>query len=483
MDFLSLIPMLPELALAILCLCLLLIGVFRGDDGTEMLTGLTVLCLVTVAVMTIGSMWAANMKMLAFDGIFVSGPFTAFIKVIVLAAAAISLTISLRYMQTEGMYRIEFPVLVALATLGMMLMVSAGSLLMLYVGLELQSLALYVLAAFRRDSERSSEAGLKYFVLGALASGLLLYGISLVYGFTGSIDFAKIATALADGSASDPAIILGFLFILSAMAFKISAAPFHMWAPDVYEGAPTPVTAFFSAAPKVAALGLLLSLLYGPFAAMMDQWKPVIATLALTSVLVGAFGAIGQTNIKRLLAYSSIGHVGFVLVGIAAGSPRGTEAALTYLAFYVVMSLATFAIVLLMRRNGRMVEGIADLAGVSRTHPGLALALAILMFSMAGIPPMVGFFTKFIVLLAAVEANLVWLAVAGALASVVGAFYYIRIVKVMYFDDSAGAFDSPFEPTLSMTVVTGSVLTLAGVALIPAVGLLAHIATQSLIGP
>lgn len=481
--FFSLVPMMPELALALLSLILLMIGVFKGDGATSTVTGLAVLCLMTVGLMVVSSMAIADMEMVAFDGAFVTNQFAAFIKTIVIAGAAISLILAHQYLKTEGMERIEFPILVCFATLGMMLMVSSGTLLMLYVGIELQSLALYVLAAFRRDSARSSESGLKYFALGSLASGILLYGVSLIYGFTGTIEYTKIAATLAEGSVTNPAVLLGFLFILSAIAFKVSAAPFHMWAPDVYEGAPTPVTAFFSVSPKVAAFGLMMALLFGPFAPMMAQWKPVLATLTIASVLVGAFGAIGQTNIKRLLAYSSIGHVGFVLMGIVAGTAAGASAALSYLAFYVVMSLATFAIVLLMRRDGRMVEGIEDISGLSRTHPGLAAALAILMFSMAGIPPMVGFFTKFLVLMAAIESGQIWLATIGALSSVVGAYYYIRIVKVMYFDEPLAAFDGPFAPNLSMTVVAGSVVTLVGIILISPVGLLATIAAKSLIGP
>lgn len=483
MDFFSLVPLLPELTLAFMTLSLLLIGVFKGDESTESVSGLLAVSFLTVIVMLVGSMWTAGMTMPAFDGAFVSSAFTTFIKVIVLAAALISLVLSTHYLQTEKMSRIEFPILIALATLGMMLMVSAGNLLMLYVGLELQSLALYVLAAFRRDSARSSEAGLKYFVLGSLASGLLLYGTSLLYGYAGTIDFAKLAELLSGTNATEPVVLVAFIFILSAIAFKVSAAPFHMWTPDVYEGAPTPVTAFFSAAPKVAAIGLMLSLLYGPFSGMIGQWKPVLSSLALASILVGSFGAIGQNNIKRLLAYSSIGHVGFVLLGIASGSSSGAEAALSYLAFYVIMSLATFALVLLMRRGGRMVEGISDLAGVSQTHPGFALALAILMFSMAGIPPMVGFFTKFMVLMAAVNAGQIALATIAGLASVIGAYYYIRIVKVMYFDEPAAAFEGPFQSSLSIIVVTGSMLTLAGLSMMYPVAVFAQSAIASLLHP
>ena len=404
--------------------------------------------------------------------------YTAVFKVLVLVSAAIALVMSSGYIGREDMKQIEFPVLVLLACVGMMLMISAHNMLMLYVGLELQSLALYVLAAFRRDSTRSTEAGLKYFVLGALASGLLLYGISLIYGFAGTLDFAQIASTVKVTTDTQLPLVVGLVFILVALAFKVSAAPFHMWTPDVYEGAPTPVTAFFSAVPKLAAMALLIKVLSVPFAGAADVWKPMIAVFSLVSMLVGSFAAIGQTSIKRLLAYSSIGHVGFALMALAAGEPATV---MLYMAFYVVMSFGAFSVVLLMRRDGRMLEEIEDLSGISRVHPGLAAAMALLMFSMAGIPPMVGFFTKLYVFMAAVHAGLIWLAVAGAVSSVVGAYYYLRVIKVMYFDDPVFAFDARRELVLGGTLTVMTALTVGGLLLLSPVYLVAQMAVKSLL--
>ena len=348
--------------------------------------------------------------------------------------------------------------LVVLATLGMYLMVQANDLMTLYVGLEMQSLALYVCAAFQQDKLRSTEAGLKYFVLGAVASGMLLYGCSLVYGFSGTTSFQGIAASLEVGGEST-GILVGAVFIAAGLAFKISAVPFHMWTPDVYEGAPTPVTAFFSAAPKVAAMALLVRVLIDPFAALVDHWQQIIFLLAVGSMALGALGAIGQRNIKRLMAYSSIGHAGFALVGLAAGSEAGVHGVAVYLAIYLVMGLGTWGCILAMRRDGAMVEGIDDLAGLSRSQPALALALAVFMFSMAGIPPLAGFFGKFYVFLAAIDAGLYTLTVIGVLMSVVGAFYYIRIVKLMYFDEPADAFDRPVGRDLVPVIAVTAVVT------------------------
>jgi NADH-quinone oxidoreductase subunit N len=331
------------------------------------------------------------------------------------------------------------------ATVGMLMMISADSLLALYLGLELQSLPLYVMTAFLRDQTRSTEAGLKYFVLGALASGLLLYGCSLVYGFTGTLSFAGLAQILGAGAEAGTPVsagaLIGLVFVAAGLAFKLAAVPFHMWTPDVYEGAPTPVTAFLAAAPKVAAMGLTLRVLYQAFGDWSAQWQQIIVFISVASMLLGSFAAIGQTNMKRLLAYSSIGHVGFALVGLAAGTQDGAQSVLLYMAIYVIMTVGTFGCVLLMRRNGRAVENIDDLAGLARTQPMLAAALAIFMFSLAGIPPLAGFFAKIYVFYAAIDAGLVTLAVIGVLASVVGAYYYIRIVKVMYFDDAKEPLD------------------------------------------
>jgi NADH-quinone oxidoreductase subunit N len=337
--------------------------------------------------------------------------------------------------------------LALLSTVGMLMMISANSLLALYLGLELQSLALYVMTAFLRDQTRSSEAGLKYFVLGALASGLLLYGCSLIYGFTGTLSFdglAQIFRASAEaGTPISTGVLIGLVFLAAGLAFKLAAVPFHMWTPDVYEGAPTPVTAFLAAAPKVAAMGLTLRVFYQAFGEWTEQWQQIVVFISVASMLLGSFAAIGQTNIKRLMAYSSIGHIGFALVGLAAGTRDGAQSVLLYMAIYVIMTIGTFGCILLMRRGGRAVEEIDDLAGLDRTQPVLAAAMAIFMFSLAGIPPLAGFFAKIYVFYAAIDAGLVELAVIGVLASVVGAFYYIRIVKVMYFDEAREPLDRP----------------------------------------
>jgi NADH-quinone oxidoreductase subunit N len=355
------------------------------------------------------------------------------------------------------MSRFEFPVLVMFATLGMMMMISANDLMSLYLGLELQSLSLYVVAAFRRDNLRSSEAGLKYFVLGALSSGMLLYGCSLVYGFAGTTSFSALARVFAEGEgAGSLGLVVGLVFLAAGLAFKVSAVPFHMWTPDVYEGAPTPVTAFFATAPKVAAMALFVRVMVDPFAELVQQWQQIVVLISMASMVLGAFAAINQRNIKRLMAYSSIGHVGFALVGLAAGTEEGIYGVVIYLAIYIVMNLGTFACILCMRQKDRMVEGIEDLKGLSKTHPMMALALAIFMFSMAGIPPLAGFFGKFFVFMAAVHAGLYTLAVVGVLASVVGAFYYLRIVKYMYFDEATESFDRPIGREMGVILLATS---------------------------
>ena len=343
-------------------------------------------------------------------------------------------------MKRDGSARFEYQVLILLAALGMMLMISANNLIALYMGLELQSLSLYVLAAINRDSARASEAGLKYFVLGALSSGMLLYGASLVYGFTGSTAFPEIAAHLSSEGAGI-GMIFGLVFVLAGLAFKISAVPFHMWTPDVYEGSPTPVTAFFAAAPKVAAMALVTRVMVEPFGGIVTDWRQIVVFLSIASMALGAFAAIGQTNIKRLLAYSSIGNMGYALVGLAAGTEQGVQGVVLYMIIYTLMTLGSFACVLAMRRDGRMVEDISDLAGLARNHKGLAFVFAMLMFSLAGIPPLAGFFAKYFVFWAAMQSGLFTLAVIGVVSSVVGAYYYLRIVKIMYFDEPKAAMD------------------------------------------
>ena len=440
----------PEIFLAIASMVLLMIGVFRGDSGTRMLSWLAVAAFAVTLVMV----WQADSAShVSFAGMYVADSFTAFAKTLVLIASAAGLIMSLGYIKEEGMNRFEYPVLFVLATLGMLMMISANDLISLYMGIELQSLALYVIAAFKRDSLRSTEAGLKYFVLGALSSGMLLYGCSLIYGFTGATGFNDIAAALEGQDRASIGLIVGIVFLCAGLAFKVSAVPFHMWTPDVYEGAPTPVTAFFAIAPKVAALALFMRALIVPFIAVSADWQQIIVFISILSMLLGAFAAIWQDNIKRLMAYSSIGHVGFALIGLAAGTAEGVRGVLIYLAIYVAMNIGTFACILCMRRKTGMVENISDLSGLSKTNPLMALALAIFMFSMAGIPPLGGFFGKFYVFIAAVNAELYALAVIGVLASVVGAFYYLRIIKVMYFDDAAEPFEGPMS--LEMRAIIG----------------------------
>jgi len=378
----------------------------------------------------------------------------------VLLGSAVTIIMGLRYNEEHHIARFEFPVLVLLATAGMMVMISANDLITLYLGLELQSLALYVVASFDRDSVRSTEAGLKYFVLGALASGMLLYGASLVYGFTGTTSFANLASLLGGGGKPSAGLIIGMVFVAVGLAFKCSAVPFHMWTPDVYEGAPTPVTAFFSVAPKIAAVALFVRFLIEPLGGLLAEWRQIIVFLSVASMILGSVAAIAQQNIKRLMAYSSIGHVGYALIGLAAATPNGIRGVLVYMAIYLFMNLGTWAVILCMRQRGQMVEGIADLSGLGRSQPGLALALAIFMFGLAGVPPAAGFFSKLYVFLAAIDANLVGLAVIGVVTSVVGAFYYLRVVKVMYFDEPVGAFDRPIAAELKLVLLVTVALTM-----------------------
>ncbi|MSP51666.1 MAG: NADH-quinone oxidoreductase subunit NuoN [Alphaproteobacteria bacterium] len=440
-----------EMVIALAAMALLMIGVFRGDRSTRLVAWLSVLTLAAALALLLDG---GDSTTIALRGMFVADPFALFAKVVVLLGSAFAIVLSMAYIEREGMARFEYPVLILFATLGMMMMVSANNLMALYLGVELQSLALYVVAALRRDSLRSTEAGLKYFVLGALSSGMLLYGCSLIYGFTGTTSFESLSALFLDrGAQPSLGLLIGLVFLISGLAFKVSAVPFHMWAPDVYEGAPTPVTAFFAVAPKVAAMALFLRAVIAPFIELVGQWQQIIVFIAIASMLLGAFAAIHQTNIKRLMAYSSIGHMGYALVGLAAGTPEGVRGVLVYLAIYAAMNVGAFALILTMRQKGGMVEGISDLAGLSRTHPFRAGFFAIFMFSLAGIPPLAGFFAKFYVFIAAVNAGLYALAVIGVLASVVGAYYYLRIVKIMYFDAPTEPFVRPIGG--EMTVIVG----------------------------
>jgi len=431
----SLAPLAVELLLALGAMALLMFGVFTGERSAPTITGISV-ALLGAAVLMLAVM---DNNGTTFNGAFIMDPFARFMKILTLIGSGVAITMSVGYARAEKFERFEYPILIVLATLGMLMMISANDMISLYLGLELQSLALYVVAAIHRDSVRSTEAGLKYFVLGALASGILLYGISLVYGFTGQTGFEAIGAALGEGRSTG--LVIGLVFVLAGLAFKISAVPFHMWTPDVYEGAPTPVTAFFAAAPKLAAMGLLIRVVIGAFEPVTSDWQQVIAFVAIASMVLGAFAAIGQTNIKRLMAYSSIGHMGFALVGLAAGSEAGVQGVMIYLVIYLIMTLGAFACILAMRRHDQMVEDIDALAGLSRSQPLVAFCLAAILFSLAGIPPLAGFFAKYYVFLAAIEKGLYVLAVIGVIASVVGAFYYLRIVKIMYFDEPEGEFD------------------------------------------
>ena len=460
MIYADLITALPETFLSVAGMMLLMVGVFYRGNATTMAMVLAVAS-VAIALVLVTFTWHVDAS--AFGGLFVANGFTAFMKALVLLGSLFTMVMSMRYVEREGMSRFEFPVLMVFATLGMLMMVSANDLISLYLGLELQSLSLYVMAAFRKDTLRSSEAGLKYFVLGALSSGMLLYGSSMVYGFSGTTGFDALgeifAAFAAGGEEPSVGLIVGLVFVIAGLAFKISAVPFHMWTPDVYEGAPTAVTAFLANAPKIAAMALIVRVMIEPFGDLFAQWQQIIIFVSLASMLLGAFAAINQTNIKRLMAYSSIGHVGYMLIGLAAGSEAGIRGIAIYLAIYLAMNVGTFACILCMRRRDGMVEGIEDLKGLSKTNPMMAAMLAAFMFSMAGIPPLAGFFGKLYIFLAAIQAELYTLAVIGVLSSVVAAFYYMRIVKLMYFDEPSEAFERPIGREMAaILAITGIIV-------------------------
>jgi NADH-quinone oxidoreductase subunit N len=437
----TLLPAVPEIVLAVGAMLLLMIGVFRGEQASRGIDAGAILLLLVTAVIVC---WLPAGKLVTFDGSFVVDGFARFLKLLALTGSAAAIVMSSNYLAVEKRGTFEYSILILLSTAGMMMLISAADLIALYLGLELMSLALYVVAAIDRDSVRSTEAGLKYFVLGALSSGMLLYGASLVYGFTGTVSFTGIAKAASQGhtGAASLGLVFGLVFLFAGFCFKISAVPFHMWTPDVYEGAPTPITAFFAAAPKVAGIAMFVRTTIVAFPGILTQWQQIVVFVAIASMALGAFAAIGQRNIKRLMAYSSIGHMGFALVGLAAGTQEGVQGVLVYMAIYITMTLGAFACILSMRREGQMVEDIADLAGLARTKPTMAFFFAMLLFSLAGVPPLAGFFAKFYVFLAAIKAGLFTLAVIGVVTSVVGAYYYLAIVKTMYFDEPA----KPFEP-------------------------------------
>src|SRR5271167_178269 len=433
---LSLPVVLPEAVLALGTLALVLYGALRGERAYNLVTEISVALLGLVFILVV----AKNRPMgITFYGAFADDAFTRFMSGLALVGSLVTLLLSLEFMRSERIAGFEFPVLILLSTLGMLMLISANDFIALYLGLELMSLALYVIAAYRRHDLRATEAGLKYFVLGALSSGMLLYGASLIYGYSGSVSFAAVADAVHDHA--NIGVLFGLVFVLAGLAFKISAVPFHMWTPDVYEGAPTPVTTFFASGPKIAAMAVLVRVTLTAFPGVAGEWRQIVTFVSIASMALGAFAAIGQTNIKRLMAYSSIGHMGFALVGLAAGTVEGANGVVVYMAIYLVMTLGTFAAILSMRRDGQYVENISDLAGLARTNAPMAFFFAAMMFSMAGIPPLAGFFAKFYVFAAAMKADLYGLAVIGVLLSAVGAYYYLRIVKIMYFDEPAKAFD------------------------------------------
>src|ERR1700734_354608 len=429
-----LVPVLPEIVLGIGAAALLMLGVFQTGRPGRMVDYAAIALL---AVAGIVLLLLPGGKLTGFGGSFIVDDFARFLKMLALLGSAAAILMSIDYAKRQRQQRFEYSVLILLSTLGMLMLISAADLIALYLGLELMSLPLYVVAASHRTVLRSTEAGLKYFVLGALSSGMLLYGASLTYGFTGTVSFSGIAHSAADAG---PGLIFGLVFLFAGFCFKVSAVPFHMWTPDVYEGAPTPVTAFFAAAPKVAGIAMFVRAAVTAFPGITGQWQEIVTFVSIASMLLGSFAAIGQRNIKRLLAYSSIGHMGFALVGLAAGTSQGVQGVLVYMAIYLTMTLGVFAVILSMRRGDRMVESIDQLAGLARTSPTAAFFMAMLLFSMAGVPPLAGFFAKFYVFLAAIKAGLYILAVIGVLASVVGAYYYLAIIKIMYFDEPEKGF-------------------------------------------
>ncbi len=447
----TLVHSLPESVLAIGLLVLLLLGAWRGEKAAPLITELAVFVLGLAILMMF---FQIRTKALIFDGAFIDDSFGRFMKALALVGSLVTLLMSRDFMRYEKIDQFEYPVLVLIATLGMLMLISAQNLIALYLGLELMSLSLYVVAAFHRDDVRASEAGLKYFVLGALSSGMLLYGASLLYGFSGSISFAGIARSI---DAPSIGVVFGLVFLMTGLAFKMSVVPFHMWTPDVYEGAPTPVTAFFAAAPKMAAVAITVRVIISALPGITMQWQQIVVFIALLSMALGSFAAIGQTNIKRLMAYSSIGHMGFALVGLAAGTEQGVLGVLLYMLIYLIMTLGTFAAILSMRIEGRYIETIADLSGLAKTRGAMAFFLAVMMFSLAGIPPLAGFFAKWYVFLAAIQAGLYPLAVIGVVLSVIAAFYYLRIVKLMYFDDPRVTFD-PMAPSIAAVLAVSSLV-------------------------
>ncbi len=445
----------PEIFLSLSIMFLLILGVFK-KKGSKLILNISLIVLLITAVITFNETLGIE-EVLLFNESIIIDYLSSFMKIITLLAALLVLIISSNYLKTLKIFKIEYPILILSSVLGMMIMISSNDLMVFYMGLELQSLALYVLATFNRDQLKSSEAGLKYFVLSALSSGLLLYGCSLIYGFTGSTNFNIIASQL---NSNEYALTFGIVFILVGLAFKISAVPFHMWAPDVYEGSPTSVTLFFTMVPKIAALTVFIRFLYVPFLNLIDQWQMIIIFLSIASMLFGAVAAIGQTNLKRLVAYSSIGHVGYALAGLATGSNDGIQSSVIYITIYIIMNLGLFSCLLMMKRNNEYYEDIEDLSGLSKNHPLLSLSFLVILFSLAGIPPLAGFFAKFYIFKSVLEQSMYFLAIVGLLSTVVAAFYYLRIIKVMYFDKEKEKFDTDHSLWLKFSLTTSTLLIL-----------------------
>jgi NADH-quinone oxidoreductase subunit N len=446
---------LPEIFISLSIMFLLVLGVFK-KDSSKITFNISLLVLLIVSIITLNETFSIN-RVTLFNNSVVIDPMSSLMKIITLIGAFLVLVISSAYLKSFKIFKIEYPVLILSSVLGMMVMISSNDLMVFYMGLELQSLALYVLATFNRDQLKSSEAGLKYFVLSALSSGLLLYGCSLIYGFSGSTNFNVISSQL---NSNEYVLTFGIVFILVGLAFKISAVPFHMWAPDVYEGSPTSVTLFFTMVPKIAALTVFIRFLYVPFLNLIDQWQMIIIFLSIASMLFGAIAAIGQTNIKRLVAYSSIGHIGYTLAGLATGSNEGIQSSIIYISIYVIMNLALFSCLLMLKRNDQYYEDIDDLSGLSKNHPLLSLSLLVILFSLAGIPPLAGFFAKFYIFKAVIEQSMYFLAIVGLLSTVIAAFYYLRIIKIIYFDKEKEKYDEDHSLWLKFSLTFSTILIL-----------------------
>ena len=445
----------PEIFLSLSIMFLLILGVFK-KNSSKLIQNISLIVLLITSVITLNETFGID-ETLLFNSSVIIDYLSSFMKIISLLAAFLVLVISSNYLKTFQIFKIEYPILILSSVLGMMVMISSNDLIVFYMGLELQSLSLYVLATFNRDQLKSSEAGLKYFVLSALSSGLLLYGCSLIYGFTGSTNFNIIANQL---NSNEYAITFGIVFILVGLAFKISAVPFHMWAPDVYEGSPTSVTLFFTMVPKIAALTVFIRFLYVPFLNLIDQWQMILIFLSIASMIFGAIAAIGQTNLKRLIAYSSIGHVGYTLAGLATGSNDGIQNSVIYITIYILMNLGLFSCLLMMKRNNKYFEDIEDLSGLSKNHPLLSLSLLLILFSLAGIPPLAGFFAKFYIFKSVLEQSMYFLAIVGLLSTVIAAFYYLRIIKIMYFDKEKEKYDTDHSLWLKFSLTFSTVLIL-----------------------